>query len=262
MPSPAYAKQPRPRRPRWWLTTSRRQCGCTAEAVEPRRRRARVETGHCAQVLRRVGKHVDQRVAHHARCPERDRVPALGPRGTATAERAVHGKGAADRRPAHAARQRLLVVRLDDQVEVIALHRVLPDAEVLARSACESASHCAMGDRRAKPDDFTARTQRDEHRLAAVVYGARPVRHGWSAAWRTLSPGATTSPAPARTHGESEHELALTHHRYLCARRNKESGSDCGTSRMGYGRRTPLRMSSETFCFTRTMQGLMPASVA
>src|SRR5690348_11994443 len=94
--------------------------------LEPPGRRARVNTRSAtrdALVLLVVVEAVDERIADLARTREIATVVAIGPNLTASAAQGgVEQPIRADREALHAAREGALVVRLDDEVQVVVLH--------------------------------------------------------------------------------------------------------------------------------------------
>ena len=107
-------------------------------------------------MLASVAEHVGKRVTHLPWGREHAMVEAVGEHLAATTERAVHRAGDADGEALHRAAQRASVLRLDDEMHVIALHRVLDDAapEALARARelCNTARDRLRLRRFAMPD--------------------------------------------------------------------------------------------------------------
>jgi hypothetical protein len=127
-----------------------------------------------------------------------------------------HRAGAADQRVQppraralerhHAAAERLLAVRLADQVQVIPLHRVLADPEVVAMSgARERLPHRAVLVAPTKPRDLRQHAQRQMRGRAPIELRARAVLH-LRPLRAPLPPGALPLAAPP-----PEHELLLLH---------------------------------------------------
>jgi hypothetical protein len=80
-------------------------------------------------VLAEIEKDVGEPAPDLARGAERVGMIALLPHCPAPAQRMVNGPCTADREPLNAAGERAGVVRLDDQVNVVRLHRELDDAK-------------------------------------------------------------------------------------------------------------------------------------
>jgi hypothetical protein len=70
-------------------------------------------------------------------------VKAIAPDRTTAPENAVHGASNADREAAHATREMLTIVRLDEQVEMVGLRRVVQQAK--ARPARARAQRATNG---------------------------------------------------------------------------------------------------------------------
>jgi hypothetical protein len=83
-----------------------------------------------------IHQHVGERVPHLARAGEDALVVALGEHSAGAPERAVHGEREARAERLHRAPERGAIARLDDQVHVVALDRVVdePEARPLLRS--------------------------------------------------------------------------------------------------------------------------------
>ncbi len=84
-------------------------------------------------MLVQVAQHIGQRAPHLRGRAEDVRVIPVGDDGAPSLHHAVQLLGDAHREPLHTPRQRLRVLGLDDQVDVIALHRKLvePKAKLL-----------------------------------------------------------------------------------------------------------------------------------
>lgn len=82
-----------------------------------------------------VQKHVGEGVSHLARCPEHMVVEAAVEHGAGTSEDPVHGAREPCPNALHAPRQRFPATRLDDQMHVVALERVVGDAELSTLAA-------------------------------------------------------------------------------------------------------------------------------
>jgi hypothetical protein len=76
-----------------------------------------------------VQQHVHQRLAHLLWAVQRPAVIAVGPHAPAPSCTAIDRAGATDRQSLQAAAERDVVVRLDDEVQVIGLHRELDQAK-------------------------------------------------------------------------------------------------------------------------------------
>ena len=226
MPSPARPTQPRSRskvRAGWDLVRvvapsrpfeeRRRYSGLSANlrpTVEPNCRRARIDSGRerSTCVFARVREYVDDRVAHLTRCFQCAAVPALGPESSLPRQEVVDVACNANRKPAHAARQRGSVARFDNEVKMIALNGKVDDAKPRAVVACrprESQPDCRENELATELGD--ARSQRHVHRLPLAMLWARAMRH--SLPWTCLVTGVRSRSAPTRWKGECELRSAV-----------------------------------------------------
>jgi len=102
-----------------------------ARGIEPRSRSARVPAAH-HQVAACIEEHISQGTTDFARCPEQAMVIPPVQHRAAPSTHTVDRTREPRRDALHAARERLLPSRLDDQVRVIALDRVVGHSEVTA----------------------------------------------------------------------------------------------------------------------------------
>ena len=180
-------------------------------ALEPARRRARIDPRADRSVVQRVLQHVAQRPLHLERRAQEPREEAVAEALALAVERAVQALGDPDREALHRSRQRDLVARLDDQVQVVRLHRELADAraEALGRRedrALDDAVELARAQARQPLDDL----HRDVRRHAIAERGARHVRHT-TFRGRTLAPSARALAAVLRPRVVAELELLRPH---------------------------------------------------
>jgi hypothetical protein len=87
-------------------------------------------------MLSKVQQHVGETKAHLARRRERPGVVASAPYRAGAMGGPVHRQRAADRESVQTASQSAVRIGLDDQVQVVRLHRELNDPK--SSSACES----------------------------------------------------------------------------------------------------------------------------
>src|SRR5262245_18740065 len=133
VPPPADREQPSPRSleepgPRIGTLSDR-----AVPPVEERSRREHVRRERTPRtMLARVLQRVNQRVAHRARRRELERVVALKEDPPDTLPQAVEPARDPRREAVHPARERALVVRLYERMDVVLLDGVFDDPEVLA----------------------------------------------------------------------------------------------------------------------------------
>ena len=99
-----------------------RESGRPFPVGEPHGRRAGIDVRPARQVLLCVHQHVHDRVSHFARRRERASMKSIVPDRAPSPEHAIDGMGKPACQPHEPARKRALVVRLDEQVEVVGLH--------------------------------------------------------------------------------------------------------------------------------------------
>jgi hypothetical protein len=171
---PAASQQKRrrsdgdPRFTGWW----QRDLGERPEAVELRGRRAGVEPpGRQTQAGLRpvpliVSEHVNEHPAHLKRRAQCARVIAVVEKPALAARAGVHSASQTDREPLHASSERAPVCGFHDEMQVIALHRIMDQAHAEAFTcAGERAPHCAK-DLAAPQTSHTAHDpQRDVKRM-------------------------------------------------------------------------------------------------
>ena len=97
--------------------------------VEPRRRRAGIQSAFSRGVLLTISQDIDQRKPDRARRGQRPRVIAVPEDGSAPPERAVHRTREADHETAQAVPQRMGVVGLDDEMEMVILRAEMDHAK-------------------------------------------------------------------------------------------------------------------------------------
>ena len=155
-----------------------------SKTQEIRRRRKNVErrAAHAAlapPVLTKVAQHVNQRVAN---CSWRFEITAVeSSRGESPAlrQQPIHVIGEATGQGFHAARELGRVLCFDEQVNVIALHAELADAEMILHSAVRRSDRNAhRGKHVLRAQGATRRAQSDVNRKSSLMDVASAMRHG------------------------------------------------------------------------------------
>src|SRR5687768_13181063 len=100
-------------------------------AVEPISRSARVEAACIRHVLFPIREHVHQAVPHFARRRNRPHMVTIAPNTPSPSENAVDRTCYANRKAARTARKSAPVIRFDEKMEMIHLHREMHDAKCL-----------------------------------------------------------------------------------------------------------------------------------
>jgi hypothetical protein len=190
---PAEARKPGPRPCDRSRACRRRRRG--SPSVEPRRRRARIQPAHGSQVLARVVQDVDERVTHFAWCSQQARVVAIAPNVSVPTDDAVDRLCQSDRETLDSAREPRAGIRLDEEMQVIALHAVVQDAEAWCPERGERATDCGHRWVVAQGGEPRRRTKGDVRGAATVVSLASSVRYGTaSRRHRPTSTAATATP--------------------------------------------------------------------
>jgi len=164
--------------------------------VEPRRRRAGIQSAFSRGVLLTISQDIDQRKPDRARRGQRPRVIAVPEDGSAPPERVVHRTREADHEAAQAVPQRMGVVGLDDEMEMVILRAEMDHAEAAMGGSAKRAADGREDTRGSQTaHDWTA-AKRDVHRARSNVRRPRAVRNAGSAARRRLPSGPTATAAP------------------------------------------------------------------
>ncbi|HLY37825.1 MAG TPA: hypothetical protein VKU61_07305 [Candidatus Binatia bacterium] len=111
-----------------------------APSNEPSSRGAGIDPAPGHMMLPAVEQNVDQTIPHLAGRPQRAAVEAIGPNSASASDPTVDRLREADAEPLHPARQCGCPVGLDEQVQVVRLHREMHDAEVCGRREHEPAA--------------------------------------------------------------------------------------------------------------------------
>lgn len=158
-----------------WDGERRRNARRGAPAVEPLGGRKRVDTGApYVRMLAEVGEYVGERVADLARRSQGVPVPPIGPKCAVAREELVDVKRDANRQALHAPRERALVARFDDEVDMIALDGELQQAkplDIATRCARQGESH--RGKYMLAAQHGQPRAQSDMNRLGRAMNGTR-----------------------------------------------------------------------------------------
>lgn len=174
--------------------------------------RARIElAGLDLAVLHAVGEHVDEGVTYLGRCRQVVSVIAVAPHAAPPAPQhvSIETPRRADREGSHPAREQRLRLRLDDEMHVIGLHRVVHDTKALALAAAHDLLQEVGRPLLAEAWQPPLAPQRDVHRHMPLVLGAPQMRDLRPLPLRPARPFAP--PAPPHDLVQSLLRRELTH---------------------------------------------------
>ncbi len=159
-----------------------------------------------------IAEHVAEGAANLGRRPEHVLVVVVREHRAVAPHEPIEAARDAHAQALHAARKRDRVARLDDEMDVVALHREADDAQIapFVRSAQRRADDAEASAAPQVPD-VIAYAQRDVHREARRKPGSRPVGDAGAFSLR-LSTRAGTAAAPS---AEREGELRCAVARHL-----------------------------------------------
>jgi hypothetical protein len=121
------------------------------------------------EVFAKIEEHVDERRPHLTRGPQVKGVVAVAPYPAFPVARAVEGARATNGQPLGAPGQGEGPVRLDDEVDVVGLHREVEHAKKVLAGLRQSAPNLSKYLRRAKRGKPIASPEGEEHGVAGVV---------------------------------------------------------------------------------------------
>jgi hypothetical protein len=178
--APAESREPSLRDSRHWRVAWRRRGH--REAVEPWRRRERIDRGTGRAMLLRVHEDVDDRVPNGARRLQLARVEAVGPDAAAHPQEIVDAACEPNGEALHATCEGARVASFDDEVEVIALDGELDDMEDVAELAraigrADAVAYGAKERGLAERRKTSACPHRHVHRVRSAVTLAPAVRN-------------------------------------------------------------------------------------
>jgi hypothetical protein len=147
-------------------------------------------------------KNVNQYIADFARRLQGTRVIAAGKYPPPATEQAIDRTSDPDRESGGAARKRRLVLRLDEQVQMVGLHGELHDPKGrrrgLQKAAADRGEHDLLPQRR----QSASHSQGQMQRMPGLVLGTRPVRNSPPATRR--APRAHARATPSARDGQTE----------------------------------------------------------
>src|SRR5262249_53193174 len=146
-------------------------------AVEPSRRRARIELSLAGPVLLEVHQDINDRMPDRPRRSECALVVAIAPDGAAATERAIDGPREPDRESAHPRREKRAVICFDDEVNVIVLDRVMDDPEPPVRGGGKRAAYGREDTAGPKAADRVRGPESDMDRMCGPVPRSAAVRY-------------------------------------------------------------------------------------
>src|SRR5579859_2225689 len=178
--APPLAREPRPRPtdgPAFFVP-SRRPCARRhLPTIEPMGGAARIKPSHALDVLAPVHDDVDDRVSHFPRRSNVARVVPISPESPPSADQPVDTPGHAHRKSTDAACNGNLVVRLDEQVNVVVLHGEVNHAKPCPRRAPDRSPNFEEHDLLPQARRPPARAKRHVCRMPPLVIRPRPMRH-------------------------------------------------------------------------------------
>jgi len=145
--------------------------------VEPRGRGTWIEPGGGCTVLLVIHEHVKKAVSNLARPGEFPRMIALFPHATAAAKGPIDGPRKSNREAAHSARKARFVVRLHDEVDVIALDGEVHDAKFRARCVADTCSYGRKYGSGSQDADFVRGSHGDMNGMRRLVQWASAMGH-------------------------------------------------------------------------------------
>lgn len=147
-------------------------------------------------MLSKVHEHIDERIAHLARAREVATVITIAPEVPASSRFAVDGSCDAGGEPLHTSRELTPIARLDDEMNVIALHAEVNDAHAVFGRANETSADGAKNPLVAQVGGAGLCPHRDVHGIRCGVAGPREVCHEPGAVSRGLSSRILTPATP------------------------------------------------------------------
>jgi hypothetical protein len=204
--APADAQQPSARRGDWIFRIGG-AClhALVSPTVEPRSRGVGIDSPDADPVLARVLEHVSQREPHFLGSAQDVSVESIAEHAPAASPDAIQASRDPDAQALHPERQRIAILGFHDQVDVIALDRVVdqPDLRILLRG-CEHPLELLASRVVAQARKSRAQPQGDVHRMTRRERRSRAVRDPCSGTSR-LPASARARSAPGR-----ESEFVLT----------------------------------------------------
>ena len=164
-------------------------------ALKPRTRAPRVHGGRRPEMLAKVEQHIYERIPHLTRRREWPRVISRAPDRAPPVSRPVDGACRAPGQPLHPAAEALARRRLDDEVQVVRLHRKVQHAkawQLRARNRHEQRRESRQGSKRRQAG---VRSEGDVNRMPWVERRSRRVRD-FAPLPRGLASGTPPAAAP------------------------------------------------------------------
>jgi hypothetical protein len=177
-----------------------------SKPVEPRRRRVRVDPAAFRwSMLARIEQHIDQPTARLAGRGQRVKVISIRPHRPPPPRHTIHRPGHPDGQPLGPRRQRPAVVRLDDQMQVVALHREVKQPKPRPARRRQRPPHRHRHPRPPHRRHPRPRPHRHVHRRPWVMRAPPPMSHPRPPPRSQLPPRPHALPSPGP--GELESEL-------------------------------------------------------
>jgi hypothetical protein len=182
--------------------------------VEPRRRAHWIDARAGTQVLAEIEQHIPQPSASLAGRLQRSRVIPLRPHSASPSERAVDRLRASNCQALHPANQSNVVVRFDDEVHVVGLHREVNHPEEFLRRPRQRPPHGRKRPLAPQRGNLSVRPQCDMHGMPSLVHRPSPMRRPRPRP-NGSSPGTSPPASPGSWHRKAELPRRASHSRVV-----------------------------------------------
>lgn len=140
-------------------------------SVEEPRGRTRVQTACRRRMFVSIHENIDQSIAYFAWRLERPGMEAIRPQSSAPLKRSIDRSGNANRHAGNPSSEGHFVGRLDQQMHVVALHRILNDPKPRPRRARKRSADGREHSRTTKARNAAPSAQRHVNGVPCLVFG-------------------------------------------------------------------------------------------